>query len=161
MDQQCTVCRHRRGMGEGWRRERSAADRRTRHGGFTTPETHGKWSLRASATGELVFDNIKVPKENLFPEIRGPQRPASCASPLRATESAGALLVPQWIVYDTALRYSKQRIQFGKPIAGFQLQQRNSLKWSPRSQSTIARLASRRIENEGGHRCTDLHGQTQ
>lgn len=91
--------------------------------GFTTPETHGKWSLRASATGELVFDNVKVPKENVFPEIRGLKGPLNCLNSARygiAWGAIGAALD----CYDTALRYSKERIQFGKPIASFQLQQK-------------------------------------
>lgn len=91
--------------------------------GFTTPETHQKWSLRASATGELVFDNVKVPKENVFPTIRGLKGPLSCLNSARygiAWGAIGAALD----CYDTALRYSLERHQFGKPIGGFQLQQK-------------------------------------
>lgn len=91
--------------------------------GFTTPETHGKWSLRASATGELVFNNVKIPKENLFPDIRGLKGPLGCLNSARygiAWGAIGAALD----CYDTALRYAKERIQFGKPIASFQLQQK-------------------------------------
>lgn len=91
--------------------------------GFTTPETHGKWSLRASATGELVFDNVKVPKENLFPEIKGLKGPLSCLSSARYGIAWGALGCAM-DCYDTALRYSLQREQFGKQIAGFQLTQK-------------------------------------
>ncbi len=91
--------------------------------GFTTPETHGKLSLRASATGELVFDNVKVPKENLLPGRSGLGAPLSCLDSARygiAWGAIGAALD----CYDSALRYSKERIQFGKPIAAFQLQQK-------------------------------------
>lgn len=91
--------------------------------GFSTPETHGKWSLRASATGELVFDNVKVPKENLFPTIKGLKGPLSCLSSARFGIAWGALGCAM-DCYDTALRYSLQRVQFGKPIAGFQLTQK-------------------------------------
>lgn len=91
--------------------------------GFSTPETHGKWSLRASATGELVFDNVKVPKENIFPHIKGLKGPLSCLSSARFGIAWGALGCAM-DCYDTALRYSKQRIQFGRPIAGFQLTQK-------------------------------------
>lgn len=91
--------------------------------GFTTPETHGKWSLRASATGELVFDNVKVPKANIFPEIKGLKGPLTCLSSARYGIAWGALGCAM-DCYDTALRYSKQRIQFGRPIAGFQLTQK-------------------------------------
>jgi glutaryl-CoA dehydrogenase len=91
--------------------------------GFTTPETHNKWSLRASATGELVFNNVKVPKENIFPEIRGLKGPLSCLNSARYGISWGAIGAAL-DCYDTALRYAKERIQFGKPIASFQLQQK-------------------------------------
>lgn len=91
--------------------------------GFTTPETHGKWSLRASATGELVFDNVKVPKENLFPTIKGLKGPLSCLSSARFGIAWGALGCAM-DCYDTALRYSLQREQFGRQIGGFQLTQK-------------------------------------
>ncbi len=91
--------------------------------GFTTPETHGKWSLRASATGELVFDNVKVPKENIFTKVKGLKGPLSCLSSARFGIAWGALGAAM-DCYDTALRYAKQRVQFGRPIAGFQLTQK-------------------------------------
>ncbi len=91
--------------------------------GFTTPETHGKWSLRASATGELVFDNVKVPKENLFPTIKGLKGPLGCLNSARYGIAWGAIGAAM-DCYDSALRYSKERIQFGKPIGGFQLTQK-------------------------------------
>ncbi|MCY7409483.1 MAG: acyl-CoA dehydrogenase family protein [Chitinophagales bacterium] len=91
--------------------------------GFTTPETHGKWSLRASATGELVFDNVKVPKENILPNVKGLKGPLGCLSKARYGIAWGALGAAM-DCYDSALRYSKERIQFGKPIGGFQLTQK-------------------------------------
>lgn len=91
--------------------------------GFSTPETHNKWSLRASATGELVFDNVKVPKENILPNIKGIKGPLSCLNQARYGIAWGALGAAM-DCYDTALRYSKERIQFGRPIGGFQLQQK-------------------------------------
>ncbi|NBT07692.1 MAG: acyl-CoA dehydrogenase [Chitinophagia bacterium] len=91
--------------------------------GFTTPTTHGKWSLRASATGELVFDNVKVPKENILPNIKGLKGPLSCLTKARFGIAWGALGAAM-DCYDTALRYSKERMQFGKPIGAFQLQQK-------------------------------------
>jgi len=91
--------------------------------GFTTPETHGKWSLRASATGELVFDNVKVPKENILPNVEGLKGPLGCLSSARYGIAWGALGAAL-DCYDSALRYSQERIQFGKPIGGFQLTQK-------------------------------------
>ncbi len=91
--------------------------------GFTTPETHGKWSLRASATGELVFDNVKVPKENILPNVSGLKGPLTCLSSARFGIAWGALGCAM-DCYDTALRYAQQRIQFDRPIAGFQLTQK-------------------------------------
>ena len=91
--------------------------------GFTTPEIHNKWSLRASCTGELVFDNVKVPKANIFPNIKGLKGPLGCLTKARFGIAWGALGVAM-DCYDSALRYTKQREQFGKPIAGFQLQQK-------------------------------------
>jgi glutaryl-CoA dehydrogenase len=91
--------------------------------GFSAPEIHGKWSLRASASGELVFDNVKVPKKNLLPNIKGLKGPLSCLNQARYGIAWGALGAAM-DCYDTALRYSKERIQFGRPIGGFQLQQK-------------------------------------
>lgn len=91
--------------------------------GFTAPEIHGKWSLRASASGELVFDNVKVPKENLLPKATGLKGPLGCLNQARYGIAWGALGAAM-DCYDTALRYSKERKQFGRPIGGFQLQQK-------------------------------------
>ena len=91
--------------------------------GFSTPTTHGKWSLRASATGELVFDNVKVPKSNVFPNIKGLKGPLGCLTKARFGIAWGAIGAAM-DCYDTALRYSKEREQFGKPIGAFQLQQK-------------------------------------
>jgi glutaryl-CoA dehydrogenase len=91
--------------------------------GFTTPTTHSKWSLRASATGELVFDNVKLPKENILPNVKGLKGPLSCLTKARfgiAWGTIGAAMD----CYDVALRYSKERMQFGRAIGGFQLQQK-------------------------------------
>jgi glutaryl-CoA dehydrogenase len=91
--------------------------------GFTTPETHNKWSLRASATGELVFNDVLVPKENILPNVEGLKGPLTCLNSARYGISWGAIGAAL-DCYDTALRYSKERIQFGRPIGGFQLQQK-------------------------------------
>jgi glutaryl-CoA dehydrogenase len=91
--------------------------------GFSTPETHNKWSLRASATGELIFQDVKVPKDNILPNKSGLGAPLGCLDSARYGIAWGAIGAAM-DCYDTALRYAKERIQFGKPIAGFQLQQK-------------------------------------
>lgn len=91
--------------------------------GFSTPETHNKWSLRASATGELVFDNVRVPKANILPGVKGMRGPLSCLNQARFGIAWGALGAAV-DCYGTALHYARERRQFGKPIAGFQLQQK-------------------------------------
>ncbi len=91
--------------------------------GYSAPEIHGKWSLRASITGELVFEDVRVPKSQVFPEIKGLKGPLSCLSKARygiAWGAIGAALD----CYDSALNYSKERYQFGKPIGQFQLTQK-------------------------------------
>ena len=91
--------------------------------GFSTPTMHGKWSLRASDTGELIFDNVRVPKTNILPGRDGLGAPLSCLDSARygiAWGAIGAALD----CYDAALRYSKERIQFDRPIGQFQLQQK-------------------------------------
>ena len=91
--------------------------------GFTTPEIHNKWSLRASITGELVFDNVRIPKENILPNIDGLKGPLSCLDSARFGIAWGAIGAAI-DCYESALKYSLEREQFGKPIGGFQLQQR-------------------------------------
>jgi glutaryl-CoA dehydrogenase len=117
--------------------------------GFSTPETHNKWSLRASATGELIFDNVKVPKENLLPGKSGLGAPLSCLDSARYGIAWGAIGAAM-DCYDTALRYAKQRIQFGKPIASFQLQQKKLAEMI--TEITKAQLLALRLgqlKNEG------------
>ena len=117
--------------------------------GFTTPETHGKWSLRASATGELVFDNVKVPKENLLPNKSGLGAPLGCLDSARYGISWGAIGAAM-DCYDTALRYAKERVQFGKPIGGFQLQQKKLAEMITeitKAQTLTLRLGQ--LKNEG------------
>ena len=91
--------------------------------GYSAPEIHGKWSLRASITGELVFSDVRVPKANVFPDIRGLKGPLSCLSKARYGIAWG-VLGAALDCYDSALRYSQERIQFGKPLGQFQLTQK-------------------------------------
>jgi len=91
--------------------------------GYSAPTIHGKWSLRTSITGELVFEDVKVPKDALLPNVKGLKGPLSCLNKARygiAWGAVGAALD----CYDAALKYSKERIQWGKPIGGHQLQQK-------------------------------------
>lgn len=91
--------------------------------GFSTPTIHNKWSLRASTTGELVFEDVRVPKENILPNVIGLKGPLGCLDSARYGIAWGAIGAAM-ACYDTALRYSKERIQFDRPIGGFQLQQK-------------------------------------
>ena len=117
--------------------------------GFSTPETHNKWSLRASATGELIFNNVKVPKDNILPGKSGLGAPLSCLDSARYGIAWGAIGAAM-DCYDTALRYAKERTQFGKPIAGFQLQQKKLAEMI--TEITKAQLLALRLgqlKNEG------------
>jgi glutaryl-CoA dehydrogenase len=117
--------------------------------GFSTPETNNKWSLRASATGELVFDNVKVPKENLLPGVTGLKGPLSCLNQARYGIAWGTLGAAM-DCYDTALRYAKERKQFNKPIAAFQLQQKKLAEMITeitKAQLLVWRLATLKNEN--------------
>ena len=91
--------------------------------GFSAPKIEGKWSLRASITGELVFEDVRVPKANVLPNVTGLKGPLSCLSKARYGIAWGAIGAAM-DCYDSALRYSKERIQFGKPIGQFQLTQK-------------------------------------
>ncbi|WP_222983090.1 acyl-CoA dehydrogenase family protein [Flagellimonas meishanensis] len=124
--------------------------------GFSTPETHNKWSLRASATGELIFDNVKVPKENLLPNKSGLGAPLGCLDSARYGIAWGAIGAAM-DCYDTALRYAKERIQFGKPIAAFQLQQKKLAEMI--TEITKAQLLAFRLgqlKNEGRATTTQI-----
>ena len=117
--------------------------------GFSTPETHNKWSLRASATGELIFQDVKVPKDNLLPNKTGLGAPLGCLDSARYGIAWGAIGAAM-DCYDTALRYAKERVQFGKPIAGFQLQQKKLAEMITeitKAQLLVFRLGQ--LKNEG------------
>ena len=90
--------------------------------GLSTPETHGKLSLRASLTGEVVMDEVRVPKENLLPGVSGLKGPLSCLTQARYGIGWGAVGAAMG-VYERARQYTLDRVQFGRPIASFQLTQ--------------------------------------
>jgi glutaryl-CoA dehydrogenase len=124
--------------------------------GFSTPETHNKWSLRASATGELIFDNVAVPKENLLEGKSGLGAPLGCLDSARYGIAWGAIGAAM-DCYDTALRYAKERIQFGKPIAATQLQQKKLAEMI--TEITKAQLLAFRLgqlKNEGRATTTQI-----
>lgn len=117
--------------------------------GFSTPETHNKWSLRTSATGELIFNDVKIPKENILPGKDGLGAPLGCLDSARYGIAWGAIGAAM-DCYDTALRYAKERIQFGKPIASTQLQQKKLAEMI--TEITKAQLLALRLgqlKNEG------------
>ncbi|GGE20992.1 acyl-CoA dehydrogenase family protein [Psychroflexus salis] len=117
--------------------------------GFSTPETHNKWSLRASATGELLFNNVKVPKENILPGKSGLGAPLSCLDSARYGIAWGAIGAAM-DCYDTALRYAKERIQFDKPIASYQLQQKKLAEMiTDITKAQLLALRLGQLKNEG------------
>jgi glutaryl-CoA dehydrogenase len=128
VDQQCAFCTGSCGMGKNEQDEIQGVIVERGMEGFTTPTTHGKWSLRASATGELVFDNVKVPKENILPNVKGLKGPLGLFTKARYGIAWGAW-VRRWIAMILLCNTAKERVQFGRPIGGFQLQQKSWLKW--------------------------------
>lgn len=91
--------------------------------GLTAPETHGKWSLRASVTGEIVMEDVVVSKDRILPGVKGLRGPLSCLNSARYGIAWGAIGAAM-DCFDVAVRYAQERKQFGKPIAAFQLQQK-------------------------------------
>ncbi|EEI93715.1 acyl-CoA dehydrogenase, C-terminal domain protein [Sphingobacterium spiritivorum ATCC 33300] len=117
--------------------------------GFTTPETHNKWSLRASKTGELIFEDVRIPQENILPDVSSMKGPLSCLNSARYGISWGVIGAAV-DCYQTALRYSLERQQFGKPVASYQLQQKKLAEFL--TEITKAQLLSWRLgvlKNEG------------
>jgi glutaryl-CoA dehydrogenase len=117
--------------------------------GFTTPEIKGKWSLRASITGELIFQDVIIPEENILPEARGLKAPLSCLSTARYGISWGALGAAMDCLHH-ALEYSKERMQFGKPLAAFQLTQKKLAEMlTDITQAQLLALQVGKLYNEG------------
>ncbi|MEN5234898.1 acyl-CoA dehydrogenase family protein [Sphingobacterium faecium] len=117
--------------------------------GFTTPETANKWSLRASKTGELIFQNVEIPLENILPEVNSLRGPFSCLNSARYGISWG-VIGAAIDCYQTAVKYALEREQFGKPIASYQLQQKKLAEFL--TEITKAQLLAWRLgvlKNEG------------
>ncbi|MGJ1197578.1 acyl-CoA dehydrogenase family protein [Sphingobacterium spiritivorum] len=110
--------------------------------GFTTPETHNKWSLRASKTGELIFEDVRIPQDNILPDVSSMKGPLSCLNSARYGISWGVIGAAV-DCYQTALRYSLERQQFGKPVASYQLQQKKLAEFL--TEITKAQLLSWRL----------------
>ncbi|MBI1846804.1 MAG: acyl-CoA dehydrogenase family protein [Candidatus Rokubacteria bacterium] len=90
--------------------------------GFSTLDIHGKFSMRASITSELAFQDCQIPLENKLPHTKGLRGPLGCLDQARYGIAWGAIGAAM-TVYDWALQYAQQRVQFGKPIGSFQLVQ--------------------------------------
>ena len=90
--------------------------------GFSTLDIHGKFSMRASITSELAFQDVRIPLENKLPNVQGLRGPLGCLSQARYGIAWGAVGAAM-ACYDWSLQYAQQRVQFGKPIASFQLVQ--------------------------------------
>jgi glutaryl-CoA dehydrogenase len=117
--------------------------------GFSTSNIHQKLSLRASITSELHFADCRIPAENILPNVRGLRGPLSCLDEARfgiAWGAAGAARA----CYETALDYAKTRVQFGKPIASFQLvQQKLAIMATELIKSQLLALQLGRLKDEG------------
>ena len=117
--------------------------------GFTTKDQHGKFSLRASVTSELAFQDCRIPAENLLPNVEGLKGPLGCLNQARygiAWGGVGAAMA----CYHEALEYSKTRIQFDKPIASFQMVQ-EKLAWMIReiTKAQLLVLQIGRLKDKG------------
>ena len=124
--------------------------------GYRTQKIHGKWSLRASDTGELIFEDCVIPAANLLPNVEGLKGPLGCLTQARYGISWGVLGAAQ-ACFDEALRYSKTRIQFDKPIASFQLVQ-NKLAWMATeiTKGQLLALQLGRLKDQGKMKFTQV-----
>src|SRR5581483_11916071 len=118
--------------------------------GFSAPEMKGKYSLRASVTSELVFQDVELPKESLLPNVQGLKGPLSCLTQARYVIAWGALGAAM-ACYESSVAYAKSRVQFGKPIGGFQLVQEKLaflLTEITKAQLLVHRLGTLKNENK-------------
>jgi glutaryl-CoA dehydrogenase len=117
--------------------------------GFSAPEMHGKHSLKASVTSELVFQDVRIPKDRILPGVKGLKGPLSCLTNARFGISWGALGAAM-ACYFSAKEYAISRIQYGKPIASFQLVQ-NKLAWMLReiTKGQLLALHVGRMKDDG------------
>ncbi|HET8893384.1 MAG TPA: acyl-CoA dehydrogenase family protein [Gaiellaceae bacterium] len=117
--------------------------------GFEAPEMHHKMSLRASVTSELIFRDVRVPEENRFPEVSSLRGPLSCLSEARYGIVWGAMGSAR-ASFEAALDYAKERLVFGKPIAGYQLTQQKLAEMALEiNRGTLLALHLGRMKDEG------------
>ena len=120
--------------------------------GFTTQDIHGKLSLRASVTSELVFDDVRLPEDAVLPGVTGMRGPLSCLNEARYGIVWGVVGAAR-ACFEAALEYAKSRPQFGRPIAGFQLTQHKLVDMMLEiAEGAAARAAPRPAEGRGPRR---------
>ncbi|HMY16679.1 MAG TPA: acyl-CoA dehydrogenase family protein, partial [Polyangium sp.] len=118
--------------------------------GFETPTVHGKMSLRASPTGEIVLNEVRVPATNMLPEVQGLKGPLSCLTQARFGIAWGALGAAR-ACYESAVSYCRERVAFGKPIAAKQLVQEQLVEMAMEiSKGQILALHFGRMKDQGG-----------
>jgi glutaryl-CoA dehydrogenase len=130
--------------------------------GFSAPDHVGKFSLRASVTSELIFQDVELPADAILPASGGLKSPLMCLTQARYGIAWGVIGLAQ-CVFDEALRYSQQRIMFGKPIAGFQLTQRK-LAWMATeiTKSQLSQSPPRTPEGSGNdHAAAGVDGEDE
>ena len=124
--------------------------------GFSAPEMHGKHSLRASVTSELVFQDCFIPSKNILPKTGGLKSPLQCLSQARYGIAWGAIGAAIGC-YESALAYSKSRIQFGKPIASFQMTQEKLVHMVTEiTKAQLLNLQLGRLKDEGKAKFTHI-----
>lgn len=124
--------------------------------GFTTPEMKGKHSLRASVTSELIFQDVFIPEENELPKSKGLRSPLMCLNQARYGIAWG-VVGSMMAVYDSALNYAKSRIQFGKPIAGYQLTQKKLVEiLTEITKAQLLNLQMAKLKDEGKVKHTQI-----
>lgn len=124
--------------------------------GFATPTIHNKWSLRASHTGELVFDDVEIPQSHILPKRTGLSAPLKCLDSARFGISWG-VIGAAICCYEAAVKYAEERVQFGKPIGGFQLtQEKLADMLTAITQAQLVAFRVAQLKNEGKATSTQI-----